>query len=201
MARKKSDDRHPNQLENGIRVDLKTLANELRLRTEERDEIASERGRVSQRLKEADEAVMHATAAIVAASRPGQMPLIPPTAKADDAADIDDVDPATPANAARETISVVDGKTGAVTSTEITYEKVPSAEDPTLCVCGWEMASPIPGHDRRHHQYVKALADDAAAAEGHAEPKRVYREKSPVSSRARKPAAKKPAAKKKTVRR
>ncbi len=39
------------------------------------------------------------------------------------------------------------------------YALEPSKEDPRLCVCGWEIKSPAPGHGARHHRYAAALGE------------------------------------------
>ncbi len=71
--------------------------------------------------------------------------------------------------AKQETVPVIDGTTGtpippAHDAPLGEYPLTPSAEDPTLCVCGWLLDSPVPGHDERHGRYA-AATDGAQAAE------------------------------------
>lgn len=43
------------------------------------------------------------------------------------------------------------------------YELTPSETDPTLCICGWEIKSPLDPklHDRRHKQYLAAIETES----------------------------------------
>ncbi|MBD5633305.1 MAG: hypothetical protein IAI49_02400 [Candidatus Eremiobacteraeota bacterium] len=38
----------------------------------------------------------------------------------------------------------------------------PSQENPGECVCGWTLDAIVPGHDRRHAQYLRATEGEAA---------------------------------------
>jgi len=85
--------------------------------------------------------------------------------------------------AKQEVAPVIDGTTGApippaheVPAAE--YPMTPSAEDPTLCVCGFAVDSPVAGalHDSRHGRYLAAF-EGSGLAEATAQRPRKIREK------------------------
>jgi len=72
--------------------------------------------------------------------------------------------------AKQETVPVIDGTTGAPIPPAHDaplgeYPLTPSAEDPTLCVCGFAVDSPVAGalHDSRHGRYLAAFEGSGLA--------------------------------------
>lgn len=62
---------------------------------------------------------------------------------------------------AEEREVVLSGTTGGPVDTDLAeYNFAEHIEAPGLCLCGWEIASPVAGHDRRHRQYLAAVKDE-----------------------------------------
>ncbi|MBD5603586.1 MAG: hypothetical protein IAI48_00600 [Candidatus Eremiobacteraeota bacterium] len=145
----------------GLKVDTESLAMELARAQRKVNACASERGRASNALKEAQEARDAIVQALTTRGLDLTEPELPLAAtQPEPDPEEDDGEKDEPEQPDETTVPVLDGTTGAPIAAE-TYAMTPSPENPDLCVCGFEIASDVAGtfHDKRHEQYLASTGE------------------------------------------